>query len=309
MAELLKNRGPEKAPAGWWPVDLVVIPYLVASGALIATYFPRVPGAWWLLALHAAGILLVWAAVKTQKRPEPPARTIRMVFRHWYPVPYVVACYKEMALLIPAIRGVDYDATMARLDRRLWGVDPVLWLDRAQSVWLTEFLQIAYTLFIPAVLLVAALLWRRRAFVAFRDYAFLIALGFLVSYVGYFLVPVRGPRFFLAPQDLTPLRGAWLTEALRHSLDQLESAHYDCFPSGHTALTLLAFWSSRWISGKLFAAYAVYSVCIILATVYLRYHYTVDVLAGGVLAIILLAFAPRFFMSRRPSAAGLGPRQ
>lgn len=309
MAELLKESGPDKAPPGWWPVDVVSVAYLAAAGALIAAYFPRVPGAWWLIPLHAAGILLVWAAVNAQKGAERPAGSARMIFRHWYAVLYVIACYKEMALLIPAIRGVDYDAAMSRLDRALWGVDPVLWLDRAQSVWLTEFLQIAYTLFIPAVLLVAALLWRRRMFAAFRDYAFLISLGFLASYMGYLLVPVRGPRFFLAPLDLTPLRGAWFTEALRHGLDQLESAHYDCFPSGHTELTLLAFWTTRRISRKLFAAYAVYSICIILATVYLRYHYTVDVLAGGALAIILLALAPRFFMSRRPCAAGLGPRQ
>ena len=35
---------------------------------------------------------------------------------------------------------------------------------------------------------------------------------------------------------------------MRTTLDRIESAHYDCFPSGHVELTVLAWWSSRQIS-------------------------------------------------------------
>ena len=83
-------------------------------------------------------------------------------FHHWYPLPYVAACYKEMAILIPAIRGANYDAELARLDFRIWRENPTVWLERIQNPVLTEFLQIAYSLFIPAVLVVAFLLWKRR---------------------------------------------------------------------------------------------------------------------------------------------------
>ena len=67
---------------------------------------------------------------------------------------------------------------------------------------------------------------------------------------------------------------------MRTALDRLESAHYDCFPSGHGELTIIAWWSSRQISKRLSGVYLAYTLCIIFATVYLRYHYTVD-LAGG----------------------------
>ncbi len=69
------------------------------------------------------------------------------------------------------------------------------------------------------------------------------------------------------------------------TLDRLESAHYDCFPSGHTELTILAWWGSRMVSKRLFWVYFAYTPSIIFATVYLRYHYTVDVLAGAFVAI------------------------
>ena len=67
---------------------------------------------------------------------------------------------------------------------------------------------------------------------------------------------------------------------MQNALDRLESAHYDCFPSGHTELTILAWWGSRMVSKRWFRVYLAYTPFIIFATVYLRYHYTVDLLAG-----------------------------
>jgi membrane-associated phospholipid phosphatase len=126
----------------------------------------------------------------------------------------------------------------------------------------------------------------------FQFYAFLIALGFLASYLGYMAVPARGPRFLLQPLQHIPLQGLWLFQSMQKALDRLESAHYDCFPSGHTELTILALWGSRMVSKRWFGVYFAYTPCIIFATVYLRYHYTVDLLAGAITAAILILTAP-----------------
>jgi membrane-associated phospholipid phosphatase len=123
----------------------------------------------------------------------------------------------------------------------------------------------------------------------------LIALGFLFSYVGYLAVPARGPRFLLKDLQHFPLDGLWLFHGMQSMLDKLESAHYDCFPSGHTELTILAWWGSRKISKGLFQIYCAYTPCIIFATVYLRYHYSVDLLAGAVSAAFLIVTAPVFY--------------
>ncbi len=130
-----------------------------------------------------------------------------------------------------------------------------------------------------------------------------MGLGFLASYVGYFLVPVRGPRFFLAHLQHVDLRGVWLFDPMQRLLNRLESAHYDCFPSGHTEMTMIAWWSSRVVSKRLFAVYSLYVILIVTATVYLRYHYTVDVFAGAVLAVAVLAVSPVLY-----SGVGVGPR-
>lgn len=280
MASVLNNE------TAFWPVDKVILVYLVFSTVAVVWGWNNLTDAPALLAAHCAGAALILIEVR---KPNPTS----WFFRHWYPLPYVSACYKEMALLIPALRHGSADRTLANLDHWVWGVNPTVWLERIQSPAATEYLQVIYTLFVPVVLVPAFILWLKRSYTGFQYFAFLIALGYLVSYVGYLLVPARGPRFLLAPLQHLPLRGLWLFQQMQGTLDRLESAHYDCFPSGHTELTILAWWSTRQFGRNwLFWLYFAYTLSIIFATVYLRYHYSVDVFAGILVAIILLATAP-----------------
>jgi membrane-associated phospholipid phosphatase len=276
------------APRGFWPVDKVVLPYFAASATAILLFWNRLPDPGLLLAWHLAAIAVALILIKASGRAS-------WIFRHWYPLPYVAWCYHEMAVLMPGLRGTEMDAELAHLDYRFWGTNPTVWLERFITPWLTEYLQVAYTLFVPAVLLIAFLLWHERRYPEFRFYAFLIALGFLVSYVGYVLVPARGPRIFLRNLQTVDLRGLWVTRVLQLTLDRLESKAWDCFPSGHTELTLLALWGSRLISNRLFWIYFAYTLSIISATVYLRYHYTIDLLAGAAVAGLLVLIAPPLY--------------
>ena len=287
MAEVL-TRVPPTTAMRYWAVDKVMLGYLAASVIVILGWWKQLPDAPVLLAANVLGGALIIYEVNV-------SNPTTWVFRNWYPLPYVASCYKEMALFIPAVRHSDADQWLADFDFKVWGVHPTIWLERLYHPALTEFLQLVYSLFVPAVLLVAFLLWKKRRFADFQYYAFLIALGFLASYVGYMFVPARGPRFLLKHLEHVPLQGMWLFHGLQNTLDRLESAHYDCFPSGHTELTILAWWGSRMVSKGLFRIYLAYTPCIIFATVYLRYHYTVDLLAGGLFAAALILAAPVLF--------------
>ena len=272
----------------FWAVDKVVLSYLALIGALIVIYWNQVPAAGFWFTVHIACAVLVVAAVKRPGR-------VSWVFRHWYPLLYVSICYREMSILIPAIRRDDADLWLAHLDFALWHANPTVWLERIASRPLTEFLQIVYSLFIPAVISVAVIFWLRRQYASFRYYAFLIATGFLASYIGYFIVPARGPRFILRDLQHIPLQGLWLFGLLQSTLDRLESAAYDCFPSGHTELAILAWWGSRELARRVTKLYFAYALCIMFSTVYLRYHYTVDILAGAFLALILILSMPALY--------------
>ena len=176
-----------------WPVDRLMIIYLVAISTLVALFARSIEHSGVILAAHALGVILILACRNVW-------------FRHWYPLLYVALCYREMSIVIASIRTTNADRALAAWDHAIWRAHPTVWLERIQTPLLTELLQLAYSLFVPAVLLVAVILWRQNRLAEFRSYAFLITLGFLVSYIGYLLVPARGPRFFLADLQTEPLR-------------------------------------------------------------------------------------------------------
>ncbi len=295
MAQVLND------PSGryFWAVDKVILAYFAFAAVILAGWWSGIRYAPWLLAAHVLGGALLVYQVRFPNQST-------WLFRNWYPLIYVASCYKEMALFIPAVRSTDADQWLSNLDYRVWHAYPTVWLERIQVPPLTEFLQIVYTLFVPAVLLIPFLLWKRRRYADFQYLAFLIALGFLASYIGYLIVPARGPRFLLKHLQHVPLQGLWLFRGMQSTLDRLESAHYDCFPSGHTELTILAWWGSRRVSGKLCGLYFAYTLSIIFATVYLRYHYTVDVMAGAVVAAVLILTAPVFYKKLSEGGSAIG---
>jgi membrane-associated phospholipid phosphatase len=284
--------------AVFWPADKVIFVYSAFMSIIELIWFRQIPDAGWLLVLHAIGIVLTVLAARSVAQStttQSPATGPIWTFRHWYPLLYVACCYREMAMIIAGIRHNHADQALAAIDHAFWGVYPTVWLERFYSPAFTEFLQIIYTLFLPVALLVPFVIWRQKRYIEFRYMAFLLALGFLVSYLGYLAVPAHGPRFLLADLQHQPLRGLWLFNSMQATLNRLEQDHYDCFPSGHTELTILACWLSRSISKRLFWVYFLYTLCIVFATVYLRYHFTADLLAGAVVALVLILAAPRLY--------------
>ena len=92
-----------------------------------------------------------------------------------------------------------------------------------------------------------------------------------------------------------PLAGVLLFQTVRETLDRAEGLTRDCFPSGHTEITLLAVYYARRFHPKIFRFFLPLGIAIVMSTVYLRYHYVVDVVAGALLALAVVLSARRLF--------------
>jgi membrane-associated phospholipid phosphatase len=206
-----------------------------------------------------------------------------------------------MAFVVPWANPFHQERLLYAVDTWLFaGRNPNVLLDAMARPWMTEVLQVVYATYyaIPVVLLVCFLAEGRRDAVARA--LFLVLLCLYASYVGYFLVPATGPnvnRLGLYPPHFTePMPGLWVAEALRRSTAEAEWIKQDCWPSGHTALALVCLAlahreRSRWAVRILWAPV----VALIFSTVYLRYHYVVDVLCGVALAWAVLRFGPGLY--------------
>jgi len=119
-------------------------------------------------------------------------------------------------------------------------------------------------------------------------------LGFFLSYAGYFLVPAIGPRYTMTHLQTEALQGYALYPILREGLDALELEMRDCFPSGHTIIALIALWYGWKFHRALFWVLLPIVTALIFSTVYLRYHYVIDVAAGFVVAVVINLGTPYF---------------
>ncbi|HON77770.1 MAG TPA: phosphatase PAP2 family protein [Spirochaetota bacterium] len=215
------------------------------------------------------------------------------VFRDWYVMIILIMIYMEHQFLVPLVNPHDIDNTLIILDRAMFaGHDPTVLLERITVPVLTEFLQIVYASFYFLPFVLCLLVYRRGRRSDYHITASTIMLGFYLSYAGYYLCPAIGPQYTLDHLQGLPLSGLLTFECIRNLLGTLGGVARDCFPSGHTLVSvltmLLAFRFHR-----SFAKIAVpWSALLVFATVYLRYHYVADVLAGLAIALVTWKAGP-----------------
>jgi membrane-associated phospholipid phosphatase len=196
----------------------------------------------------------------------------------------------ELSYLIPRIHQRDFDVELAAIDYKLFGVHPTVWLERFTWPALTELLQWSYPTYYFLPIVLGAVLWKKGWYDRFYFWVFVIAFAFYLSYLGYFLVPAIGPRFLseIVNAQTMPLTGVWMFDEIREALNRAEGITRDCFPSGHTAMSLVVLHFAYRFHRRTFWYLLPIGVAIIVSTVYLRYHYVIDIVAGALLALLVV---------------------
>ena len=175
------------------------------------------------------------------------------------------------------------DSALLAADRFLFGETPGVALQHLLSPLLTEALLIGYLSYFGLLLAPIVLLWLRRDETGVDRYVRLLVVLFVTNLTFYLLVPAVGPRFTVPGAFAAPLHGVFLGDWI-HGLFLDTPFFRDCFPSGHTAGTLLALvFSFRRLRGWFFTALPLSVLCV-SATVLCRYHYGVDLLCALPLA-------------------------
>jgi membrane-associated phospholipid phosphatase len=265
------------------PLEALNLGALLALSVLTLIFYRTVrdPGEI-LLRFALMGAFLALIVFLARMPRLPPAIRVAVDF---YPAAFVPFVFESLGPLIAAARGHPRDELLIAADRALFGADVTVWLERIVQPWLTDLFYLLYASYYFIAIVLGAFLWRRSVPEA-RRCIFTLSLCYFVSYAGYFTLPALGPRFALASAQRLVLETTPLSRAISTTINQLERTKLDVFPSGHTmiaaAVLLIAFRRAR----RLFWFLLPVGAGLILSTVYCRYHYAVDVLAGIVLAFV-----------------------
>jgi membrane-associated phospholipid phosphatase len=222
--------------------------------------------------------------------------------------------FEGLGPLIRAVSPVDRDSWLVAFDRALFGAAPSVLLARFATPLLSDVLTVCYALYYFHPIVLGALVYSddRKAGAEgtsreFRRFAFVIVTVFYVSYAGYFALPAVGPRFTVPHAAPLP-RGA-VSQTIDSTLNFLERNKRDCFPSGHTMVVTAVLMEAARRSRRTFLGFLPFAIGLVTATIYGRYHYAADVIAGLALtlAIVPLARAALSFLDRHEEARrGLG---
>lgn len=220
----------------------------------------------------------------------------------WYLILFVLLTFKQLYFIIAPVREIIIDDFLIKLDLAILGVNPTVELHKIATSLLTEILQIIYATFFFLPVLVAIDLIRSGKQEEFNFLSFIVVYGFVLSFIGYFLFPAIGPRFtihnFFATD--TELPGVAVTNYIRYVINSAEGiipghpdpasiVQRDAFPSGHTQLTLVTMFYAIKFRSKTVIWLIPVGILLIFSTVYLRYHYFVDLIGGLVFMLLTIS--------------------
>jgi hypothetical protein len=282
--------------------DVLVIGFGAVLSLINLGFASRIPN-WWVLILINAGVTVL-VCLLGYARHHSGSRTVKVI-HDWYVAPMVFLSFKELYFMIKPIHGGrDYDDLLIAIDRWLFGVNPTEWLAQFATPLMTEILQIAYTSFYFLFFILGSELYRRHNLYLFHYFMFTVVYGFFLSYLGYFLLPAVGPRFTLHDFSMldVDLPGLFLTPYLRWFVNAggsvpmgvpndvaIAGTQRDVFPSGHTMMTLVLMYLSAKFNARVRWMMYVTGTLLVMATVYQRYHYVIDLFAGACFMILCVA--------------------
>lgn len=287
--------------------DLVVVIFYLFLTVMNVIFHARV--AEWRI-LVAGNFMIIAFVFTVAQLAKNTKNELWNQIHYWYLAPLILLTFKEIYLMVQPIRMQDYDYLLIQADRFIFGFDPTLALYKIANPYLTEFLQIVYGsfYFLPIILGLDLLLKKKEE--EFNYSLFAVVFGFFLSYVGYFLLPAIGPRFtlhdFLKTNEELP--GLFLTNFLREVVNKGESirstmanaadvVQRDVFPSGHTQMTLIVMYLSYKFKTNSRYFLIPTGIALIFSTVYLRYHYAID-LMGGLAFMILTMWSGKWIYGK-----------
>jgi membrane-associated phospholipid phosphatase len=217
-------------------------------------------------------------------------RKLLDVTRDWLPLVLLLLAYREMGWLAPRTHAYSLERNWIVVDRlvlRTWHLhDAIEWLGPV----VPSILEIAYSLVYVTAPFGLAMLYVYGARKRSERYLLILVLGVLLSYAQFPYWPSEPPRTVFPGEDAPSMQTIF--RRFNWFLLGGYGIHTSVFPSAHVSGAFAAAFGVRqalpekpWVWRSLLAM----AVLIATATVYGRYHYVVDAVAGFAVSVVALA--------------------
>lgn len=274
------------------PLDAITIAYMLLTAIYLG--FGAVSFSWLLPHLTArGGMLLVFVTLVVLKSRFPESKTVNFV-KSLYPLLFLGFFYTETSAMRNIIFANDLDAYLVNAEQRLFHCQPSLEFSKCMSAnWFNELMNLCYFSYYILIGTVCITLYFKQPLQSVKN-IFVVAGSFYLYYVVFALFPTVGPQYFLHDQSASP-EPIYLFSRIMHHL----VTHYEqptgAFPSSHvgiaTVLSIITFKYHK----PLFYVVLPFTIGICFATVYLKEHYLLDVIAGILSAPLFIRISSKAY--------------
>jgi membrane-associated phospholipid phosphatase len=256
------------------PYEWLIIAYFTYVAAIAPIFIPHGEFRW--LAAAVAGIIAAVLFGLTRRYS---------ILRDWAPIAFTLAAYREMNWFTPPVRDHHLERAWIVWDRTLLDTGHLRAAIESLGALLPSILEISYVLVYAIAPISLTILFLnsprdlRRNRVSTFWFAYLA--GTLAAYALFPYFPSDPPRVVFADADLPHI-----VTVFRHfnlAILGKYGIHSSVFPSAHVSSAFACAWGlliampDRRRYGWFVAAYA---SCVAVATIYGRYHFAADALAG-----------------------------
>ena len=264
------------------PYDWVAIGYLAFTGVLILIFRKNVTR--WYFYLLARLLCILGIVSLTFTHEYTPL--IFQFLRDWYPLSTIALFYMEIKKLTQMVFQRYFDETVIYWEKRVFKGMPCLELShRFPSMILSEILHLCYFSYYVMAVFLAAWLYFSGRIGPFRETLFAETLAFNLSLLCYPFLPTTGPRYLFEKIQGKLSEGFFFR--LAHLVVSRGSSKGTAFPSSHVSLSVTVLLCALRYDSTAFLILLPMCVGLTFGTVYGRFHYAIDAIAGAILAGIV----------------------
>jgi membrane-associated phospholipid phosphatase len=260
--------------------DQLTLAHLICASALAVVARRHVAHWEIMLLIHGGLVAMVVALASCHERRPRLLQFLSLA----YPLALFGFFFEEIGYLVHAIHPGWFDAALIKLDYAIFGAHPTVWVEQFSSYWLNEYMQLAYTTYLFLIPGLGIYLWRRGRREGLEVYVVSMCAAYYLCYLIFILFPIEGPHHTLAHLQRVELAGGPFT-AFINLIEKHGRVHGGAFPSTHVAGAVVVLVSAYRCAPRLGYALTPLVLSICVSTVYGRYHYAVDVLAGAVMGL------------------------
>lgn len=283
---------------GCWNIDLLILAWVAIVLILVGVFRHKIQESHAILSQHAtyAGAYLLMVRLLARIRAN---LLIATAIRFAAIVALFFVSFLKLGFIAKGINPHSRELELLAADKAIFGTDPLLVLQNLLHPIAVDFFQAAYFSYFVTPIIVFAVLVLRKDIATINTLYIAAMLALVATWLGYIIVPARSP--YLAAEDpaiayafpyTREVKGFLIGDWLRRTIHSWDTVQYNAFPSGHAAIALVFIIRLLHYPGLRWLVVPGYSA-LLLSTVYLRYHYVVDVFAGIVVGVFSALLAPR----------------